>query len=484
MLRFFLIVLLAVFSFDAVAGYKVETTQGCFETREEACGTGAIVYGAGGYAVQITGVGFQIYRCNAVWLEGPNQGYERTFTLLSCSTSCPAGEQRYNGICAAPVSCNGGTVDANNVCQCPSGQSVVNGQCLDDCEEGASRGNGDKAYSLRTGVSLSNECRSLSGQCAAQASAGGSFGSAKLLTSLLGCGVSCQLSVSGDFKYACKYTGGVPEAYTCIGDEISCGKAVGSNVPESQNTNVTAPENGSCPAGTSAGTVNGQPYCASSANTNISNSGNTGQNPNGSTTEVETTITQTATNPDGSTSTTTITTRSGAVGTSSNPSVVKIDPNSVSNVSIKGSGNCDPTKSDYAQCIGMPSGSGSGSGTGDGDGDGDGEGGECDPESSDYLQCLAGEQSAYGDFGNGEKTLQTVADNFYTGVEESSIGQLASSISGGLPAGSCPVVNFEMFGRNFTMDFWCEIYSDNGDVISTVARAGWVLMGILIILGA
>jgi hypothetical protein len=127
---------------------------------------------------------------------------------------------------------------------------------------------------------------------------------------------------------------------------------------------------------------------------------------------------------------------------------------------------------------------GTGNGTGTGEGDGEGSGGECDPTSTDYLQCLAGEGSDYGDFGNGDKSMHSVADTFYTGVSQTAVGQLANSISGGVPSGTCPVVHFDMFGRSFTMDFWCQIYEQNGSVISTVAHGAWVLMGLVIILGA
>lgn len=332
-------------------------------------------------------------------------------------------------------------------------------------------------------------CRTPLEQCSAQA--GGKAPSNSLQSQILGCYTSCQVSTSGDFKYLCTYTGGAASG-TCTtinADGSACGTDPGGNTNTPQTNVNPADSGGSCPTGTTAGTVNGKTYCAGSGNTNIAQSGTqTGQNANGSNTQVASTTTQTTTNANGTTTTTVITTTSGALGSSANPTFAKLDPNAPNAVSIKGAGSCDPTKSDYAQCIGMQ---GQGqcvdnpatpenecTGTGDGEGAGD-----CDPTAADYIECISpGSTLEHTD--NGGETYESVTQDFIDGVEGSPIGQVATGLTGTMSTGTCPVASFEMFNRTYAINHHCTMLDDNGSILSVMAHLCWVVVGIRILMSA
>lgn len=363
------------------------------------------------------------------------------YTLQSCAgpATC-TGSQVFDsasGQCATPCSVSGQVHDATTAaCTCPAGQIVDTGP-----------------YNLWLTGQYSPSCKTAANTCAAWK--GKSFYTDWPNTSSQGCATTCAIhggsSNSPGWGYVCFFNGSPsttsPTSATPTVAATPGATPVAGNPNDGQPlpSGVTPATNGGCGSG-SFGYLNGQAVCvASSGSGATSGTASTSPTVPSNTTITNTTTTNT-TNPDGSTTTTTVTQVIG----------------------------------------GSPSGgSGNGTGTGSGNGSGSGSGGgQCDPTASDYLTCLAGNQSAYGDFGEGDKTFQSVGDNFYQGLQQTGIGQMASSIAGGLSAGTCPTVTFEMFNRTYMMAMWCTLFDDNSAVILAVAHACWILMGIVIILGA
>ena len=324
---------------------------------------------------------------------------------------------------------------------CPNGQGRVNGQC-GTCPDGQSvQADGSCGCPAGTeyyGSQCVAPCNTAAGTLGFPVAAGAtlSLGSPSQCVNKCGFTITDIVDISGN--------GGGQNCATFPAGDKKCffkGNGTGSHC-----------------SGTTTGT-------AVAAATPVGTSTTTTTTSTGTTS----TATTTSINPDGSTSTaTTITTTpSGGTATTSTATT---------------------TTSSTGTKTGTGSGSGSGAGTGSGT-TGTGTGGttaagQCDPTSTDYAQCIAGTQSAYHDFGESSNTRDSLSDDYYSKLSQTGIGQMADSISGGLPSGSCPVVHFDMFNRSFTMDFWCTIYSQNASTFSTIAHAGWVIMGITIILGA
>jgi hypothetical protein len=139
---------------------------------------------------------------------------------------------------------------------------------------------------------------------------------------------------------------------------------------------------------------------------------------------------------------------------------------------------------------GTGGGTGGGNGTGNGTGTGSGTGtgaGDCDPTATNYLDCILGEPGEAPGHPQGDaQSFGEAASNFSEGVSATPIGQLATSLVSVIPAsgGQCPTPGFEIFGQHFDIDMHCTLYAQVAGMLSALMIVVYSIIGIRIILSS
>jgi hypothetical protein len=105
--------------------------------------------------------------------------------------------------------------------------------------------------------------------------------------------------------------------------------------------------------------------------------------------------------------------------------------------------------------------------------------GQCDPTSTNYAECI-------GQGDAGELTLQSSGGTFDSvnasmgaRISASGFGGMASNITGVFSgAGACPAPSFSAFGTSFAINFHCTLYSSISGILSAVMLVVFSMAGI------
>lgn len=142
----------------------------------------------------------------------------------------------------------------------------------------------------------------------------------------------------------------------------------------------------------------------------------------------------------------------------------------------KGTGACDPTAKDYAECSGFNGGLSKGD--------------------SDNLKDTAitlGEikglfEGKSGGTGSGlydEQSVQQSFEGLYSGLSAVPVFAAASNFGASLSgAGACPVPTFDAFGSTYSINMHCTIYDSIAGILSAVMLLVWSVAGIRHIMSA
>lgn len=95
-------------------------------------------------------------------------------------------------------------------------------------------------------------------------------------------------------------------------------------------------------------------------------------------------------------------------------------------------------------------------------------------------------ESEPGLFGTIEGDAGSIMTGFLdTVATQGIVGDLSEVLSpGGLNDGTCPIGSFDAFGHSFQISWHCDLYDDIKPTLELVAKAGWVLLGAIIVFSA
>lgn len=282
-------------------------------------------------------------------------GYSNNAGAQRCEQSvsqCPDGKyDPGTGVCTPVPTCSGGQVWGGTSCQCPSGQTLVNGTCQVPCTAG---------QTLLAGYFDMGESP---------------IGWPQQMSI---CSGTCQYNYDGTVLSNTALVNGVKH-YFGQGKYTSTGASC--NAPTNPLPGPATPQMppDTCPSGYDVGTVNGKHYCAPRPGTSPASAPTNGNgdpvNPYGvgPTNGPTTTTSPPVTNPDGSTTqTTTVTNPDG----STTITTTTTQPNG---------GSTTTTKTTPGSSNSGGSGSSTGKGTGTGGNGTGGDSGACDADPSSQL---------------------------------------------------------------------------------------------------
>lgn len=307
-MRYLLICFFLFLASVANAGYRTQIPgdSGCY-TLAQACTTHCASTNTGSSTYCVSSVPQGANQCVETWTS-----YTYTRTLQACDESCPSGQERYNGQCVAV---------------CPAGEIRNSSGTCGPCTPTAQ---GFPRTPNSSGVCVAN-CTQMQGQ---------TFGTVFDTSTVNGCKVSCTATVGSAWPLNCVYTGeGAGD-----GTDLSTSLPQDGIPPPPGAVPDPTPNDPNCPANTSPGYVNGEPYCAPTYGPGgVVIPPGTEQNATTSTTVQQQTST-TVTNSNGST-TTTIITNTTSYGSSASTGEGE--------GTGEGAGDCDPTATNYFECIGV-----------------------------------------------------------------------------------------------------------------------------------
>lgn len=153
-----------------------------------------------------------------------------------------------------------------------------------------------------------------------------------------------------------------------------------------------------------------------------------------------------------------------------------------SSASSSGDGNGDGSGSSSSSSAGSGSGSSGSSSSGQGGNASSAGAGECDPTSSEYLDCLtpSGGMPDHTETGSGAQSFSDVNGDFLDGLMGTGIMEGMSGMANAiqLQSASCPVMEMDLsntpIGRSLSTDIHCVIWAEVNDPLEIVMYAVWL----------